>query len=164
VSAAAPGEGFRTRVERGEAVSVVGFHLGGELHGCDVRLVEEVVSRARVHPLPDLPPEVPGVFLLRGELVPLLDVAPALGMERRAGEETAVLVVGAGETRVGIAADRLDEVMEVPADALRPPPLTGGDRDQYVVAVARLGTGLLNLIDLAELLRERTTLEMREQP
>lgn len=162
---AAPGTGmgFRDRVERGDGVQVVGFHLGGELHGCDVALVEEVLTRERVHPLADMPPEVTGVVLLRGELIPVLDVAPALGLTAGAGERRAVLVVGMDEVRFGVAADRLDEVREIAPEALRPAPHTGGERDRYVVAVARLGGGLVNLIDLAELLRGRTTLESREQ-
>ena len=154
---------FRARVERGDDVRVVAFHLGGELHGCDIALVEEVVTRQRIHPLPDLPPEVRGVLLLRGEMVPVLDVADALGVYGGEGERAAVLVVGIGSTRVGVAADRMEEVLEVPPEALRPAPHTGGERDQYVVAVARMPAGLVNLIDLAELLRERTTLETREQ-
>jgi purine-binding chemotaxis protein CheW len=158
------GAGFRDRVERGDAVQVVAFHLGGELHGCDISLVEEVLKRARVHPLPDMPPEMPGVVLLRGELLPVLDVAPALGLAAAGDERRALLVVGVGEVRFGVLADRLDEVREIAAEALRPAPYTGSERDRYVVAVARLEGGLVNLIDLAEILRERTNRERLEQP
>lgn len=161
---APPEAGFRGRVERGDAVQVVAFHLGGELHGCDVALVEEVLTAARIHPLPDMPPEMLGVVLLRGELVPVLDVAPAVGLPATGGERRAVLVLGLGGTRVGVAADRLDEVRDISPETLRPAPYTGGERDRYVAAVARLDVGLVNLIDLAELLRERATLEQREQP
>ena len=134
------------------------FRLGRELHACDVRLVEEVVVRRTIHPLPDVPPHLLGVLLLRGEMVPVMDVAPALGLALQA-EQPAILVVDLGETRVGVAAEAVHEVLEVPAEAVRPAPHTGGDRDAYVLGVARLEPGLVNLIDLAEILRERTTLE-----
>jgi purine-binding chemotaxis protein CheW len=156
--------GFRGRLERGEAVQVVAFHLGGEMHACDVALVEEALTRQRIHPLPDMPPEMLGVVLLRGDLVPVLDVAPALGLTRGAEDRCAVLVLGVDEVRVGVAADGLDEVRDVAPESLRHTPYTGGARDQYVLAVARLEAGLVNLIDLAELLRERATLHPREQP
>ena len=55
-------------------------------------------------------------------------------------------------------------LLDVAADAMRPAPHTGGDRDAYVVGVARMGAGLVTLIDLAEILRERTTLDNAEQP
>jgi purine-binding chemotaxis protein CheW len=158
-SPADAGLDFRALLDRGEGARAVAFRLGGELHGCDIRLVEEVVTKRQVHPLPDVPPHLLGMLLLRGEMVPVVDVAPALGLRLGAGGAPAILVVGMGDARVGVAAEAVHEVLEVPADAVRPAPHTGGDRDAYVVGVARLGIGLVNLIDLAEILRERTTLE-----
>jgi len=163
-AAAPPGPDFRALLDRGEGAQAVVFRLGGELHGCDIRLVEEVVVRREVHPLPDMPPHLLGVLPLRGELVPVMDVAPALGLSLRGEQAPALLVVGLGEGRIGVAAEAVQEVLEVPADAVRPAPPTGGDRDAYVVGVARMERGLVNLIDLAEILRERTTLDSGEQP
>jgi purine-binding chemotaxis protein CheW len=142
---------FRERVAEDEA-QVIAFRLGGELHACDIQLVEEVVTRRPVHPLPDMPPRLLGVLALRGELVPVLDVAPLLDLSLGTASP-AVIVVGLGETRLGIAAEAVDEVMGLhPAD-YRPAPTTGGERDQFVVGVARVGGRLVNLIDLAEMLR-----------
>ncbi len=154
---------FVALLERGEGAQAVAFRLGGELHGCDIRLVEEVVTKRQVHPLPDVPPEVLGMLLLRGEMVPVMDVADALGLVRRTEAAPSILVVGMGEGRVGVAVESVHEVMDVPADSIRPAPHTGGDRDAYVLGVARLGSGLVNLIDLAEILRERTTLDSGNQ-
>jgi purine-binding chemotaxis protein CheW len=159
MSAALDALDFRALLARGEGAQAVAFRLGGELHGCDIRLVEEVVTKRQVHPLPDVPPHILGVLLLRGEMVPVMDVAPALGLSLAEGKAAAILVVGIGEARVGVAAEAVHEVLEVPADAIRPAPHTGGDRDAHVVGVARLPAGLVTLIDLAEILRERTTLD-----
>jgi purine-binding chemotaxis protein CheW len=159
MSAALDALDFRALLARGEGAQVVAFRLGGELHGCDIRLVEEVVTKRQVHPLPDVPAHILGVLLLRGEMVPVMDVAPALGLSLAERKASAILVVGIGEARVGVAAEAVHEVLEVPADAIRPAPHTGGDRDAYVVGVARLQAGLVTLIDLAEILRERTTLD-----
>ncbi|HLM67200.1 MAG TPA: chemotaxis protein CheW [Longimicrobium sp.] len=155
---------FRALLDRGEGAQAVAFRLGGELHGCDIRLVEEVVTKRQVHPLPDVPPHVLGMLLLRGEMVPVVDVADALGLALRPGTVPAILVVGMGDARIGVAAESVHEVLEVPADSIRPAPHTGGDRDAYVVGVARLERGLVNLIDLAEILRERTNLDSGDQP
>jgi len=162
--AAGPETGFRALLERGEEAQVVLFRLGGEVHGCDIRLVEEVVTKERIHPLPDVPAHVLGVLLLRGEMVPVLDLAPALGLELRERAMPAVMVVTLGDRRVGVAAEAVREVLGVQPDAVRPAPHTGGDRDAYVAGVARLGARLVTLIDLAEILRERTTLDAGERP
>jgi purine-binding chemotaxis protein CheW len=162
--ASAPELDFRALLDRGEGAQAVAFRLGGELHGCDIRLVEEVVTKRQIHPLPDVPPHLLGMLLLRGEMVPVMDVASALGLELLEGRAPSILVVGMGDARVGVATDSVHEVLEVPADSIRPAPHTGADRDAYVVGVARLGIGLVNLIDLAEILRERTTLDSGDQP
>ena len=156
---------FRALLAREEGAQVVAFRLGGELHGCDIRLVEEVVTRRPIHPLPDVPPHLLGVLMLRGEMVPVTDVAPALGLALQGGKTPPILVLTLGEGRLGVAVDAVHEVLEVPAECVRPAPHTGGDRDAYVVCVARLpGDGLVTLIDLAEILSERTTLDNAERP
>jgi purine-binding chemotaxis protein CheW len=153
------GLGFRSLIARDEGVQVVAFRLGGELHGCDIRLVEEVVTKRTIHPLPDVPSHLLGVLMLRGEMVPVMDVAPALSVSLGTERAPAILVVTLGEGRVGVAVEAVHEVLEVPADAVRPAPHTGGDRDAYVVGVARMPDGLVTLVDLAEILGERTTLD-----
>jgi purine-binding chemotaxis protein CheW len=151
---------FRARAALDEGVQVIAFRIGGELHGCDILLVHEVVARLPVHPLPDMPPHLLGVVRLRGELVPVLDVAPALDLRLEGGRPPAVLVTGEEGARVGIAADSVSDVMTVPPGAFRTAPRGGG----YLVGVARVGEQLVNLIDLAEILRDQATLSHGEKP
>lgn len=161
---AAPSElDFRALLARGEGVQAVAFRLGGELHGCDIRLVEEVVTRRTIQPLPDMPPHLLGVLMLRGEMVPVMDVAPALSLSLDRSRAPSILVVTMGDGRVGVAVDAVHEVLEVPAECVRPAPHMGGDRDAHVVCVARMQDRLVTLIDLAEILGERTTLDSAER-
>lgn len=143
-------------------VRMVVFRLGGELHACDVRRVEEVVEGARVHPLPDIPPPVLGVIRLRGALLPVLDVAPALGLRLEAGGAPAVLVVERGDDRVGVAVDEVREVATLPASAIQAAPLR--EDEEHVTGVARLGGMLVALLDLAQLIGETTNQTTRETP
>ena len=146
---------FRERVAEDEA-QVIAFHIGGELHACDIQVVEEVVTKRRVHPLPDMPPRLLGILRLRGELVPVLDVAPLLELELKS-ETPVILVVAVGDTRLGVAVDATHDVVSLSPADYRPSPHSGGERDQYVAGVARIGGALVNLIDLAEMLREQTS-------
>lgn len=147
--------------EAEEVRRVVVFRVGRELHACDVLLVEEVVSRTRVHPLPDVPPGVLGVIRLRGALVPVLDVAPLLDLRLEAGPTPAVLVVETPEGRVGIAVDQVRDVASIPASAVQPAPTRAGESDEHVLGVARVGDALVTLLDLAGILRN-ITLSLRE--
>ncbi|MFL5381909.1 MAG: chemotaxis protein CheW [Longimicrobiaceae bacterium] len=155
MSAAESFRPFRERVAEDEA-QVIAFHIGGELHACDIQVVEEVVTKRRVHRLPDMPPRLLGMLRLRGELVPVLDVAPLLELELTS-ETPAILVVAVGDRRLGVAVDATHDVVSLSPADYRPSPHGGGERDQYVAGVARIGGALVNLIDLAEMLREQTS-------
>lgn len=144
---------FRERVAEDEA-QVIAFRIGGELHACDVQLVEEVVTKRKVHRLPDMPPRLLGVLRLRGELVPVVDVAPLLDLRLEA-EQPAILVTAVGDVRVGVAVDAAHEVVTLSPAEYRPAPLTGGERDQFVVGVVRVEGKLVSLLDLGEMLREQ---------
>ena len=152
---------FRERAAAGEGVQVIAFRIGGELQACDILLVQEVVTKSAIHPLPDMPGHLLGVLRLRGELVPVLDVAPALELKLEPGRH-AVLVTEVEGGRVGVAAEAVHEVMTVPPGAFREAPLAGGGG--YLVGVARVDAQLVNLIDLAEILRDQATLSHGEKP
>ena len=152
---------FRERAAADEGVQVIAFRIGGELQACDILLVQEVVTKSAIHPLPDMPEHLLGVLRLRGELVPVLDVAPALELKLEAGRAPAVLVTEVEGGRVGVAAEAVHEVMTVPPGAFREAPVTGGGG--YLVGVARVDAQLVNLIDLAEILRDQATLPHGEK-
>ena len=150
------GDAFRERVTSDAGAQVISFRLGGELCACDVMLVQEVVTRRPVHPLPDMPERLLGVLRLRGELIPVLDIASLLDLTLTEAAQRSILVVDGGFGWLGIATDGVSEVLHLPGGSYRPAPLTGGERDALVLGVARVQGALLTLIDLAEILRETT--------
>ena len=150
------GGGFRERIAADEPVQAIAFDIAGERHACDVLLVEEVATKLRIHPLPDMPPRLLGVVRLRGELVPVVDVAPLLSLSLTAAAPH-VLVVESEGLRVAVAADYVHDVVTLPPGSYRAAP--GGDA--YVAAVARVDGTLYTLVDLAEVLREQTTPVLR---
>lgn len=155
---------WRQRIEAREEVRAVAFQLGAERFACDVELIEEVVFRPVPRALPDVPPEVLGVLHLRGELLPVLDLGALLGMPPRGNAVRVVLVAsGVALPRLGLAADDVEDVVLIEPATLRPTP-SGAARTTGVVAVAQRSDGLLALLDLAEILRERQPLAPEEQP
>lgn len=58
---------------------VLGFSIGGHAYAVPLRLVEEVLPVVPADPVPDAPPWLLGMALLRGRLVPLIDCGVRLG-------------------------------------------------------------------------------------
>lgn len=82
------------------------FTLDAETFAVDVRRVREVVVFDAVTPVPLAPPHVVGVANLRGEVVPLVDARPRLGLPPRpAGRVLRALVLGTDGGPVGLVID-----------------------------------------------------------
>jgi chemotaxis signal transduction protein len=80
------------------------FVLGGERLAVDIRWLRGIVSIDDCTLVPCAPPHLLGLANLRGSALPILDAGPALGLAGRyVGGRMLVLVVAAGEARVGLA-------------------------------------------------------------
>lgn len=126
------------------------FVIGGEPYACDVLGVEEIVADSTVHPLPDIPPPLAGVIRMRGALVPVVEIAPLLGLVRRAAVPSALIVAGA-EHRLGILVDEVREVVGLPESALRPSP-NAGAADEAEIGVVHLDGEIVTVLELGQLL------------
>jgi purine-binding chemotaxis protein CheW len=116
--------------------------LGDEWRALDVSRVREVVSEPRPTGLPAGPDAVFGVFNLRGEILPLFDVAVLLGLPPTEPMAFAVVVeTGAGSA--GLAASALPETRELERQ------IEGGEAEQVDW---RVDDRLVRLLDLDILL------------
>jgi purine-binding chemotaxis protein CheW len=148
VSAAEPARSLTDRLQAGEAVRLVTFLLDGRAVGCAVEHVEEVVHDPRMHPLPAAPAHLLGVLRLRGELLPVLDIAPALALPAL-GHAGAAVIIDDGRRRFGIAATDVGAIAEVDGAQVR---LVHGERDAMrgIIGYARTAHALLMLVEPAE--------------
>lgn len=131
---------------RGEgAVELLLFRLGTELFAFDLVAAEEVVELEAVHGVPDAPPSMLGVLDLRGRLVPVYTPSAALRAPRQA-EGGVMLLMRAGDRRIGVAVDDVEDVVELSHPMLRPPPALEADGG-LVVGVAFVGDALVTILD-----------------
>jgi purine-binding chemotaxis protein CheW len=91
--------------------------LGGELFAIDLRHVREVFELESVTPVPGMPASLVGVANLRGTVVPLTDLRPALGVPASAAPKY-VVVVRHGAQQVGILIDDVPEIRTIHGDDL----------------------------------------------
>jgi purine-binding chemotaxis protein CheW len=134
----------RARTHAGSADLLL-FRVGRELFAADLSAVEEAVELAEVRRLPEMVESMLGVFTLRGRLLPVYSPTRPLGVALE-GEATAALIVKAGERRIALAVDDVDDVLTIDLAALRPVP-GGDDPDGILLGVARRGRDLVAVLD-----------------
>jgi purine-binding chemotaxis protein CheW len=80
--------------------------LGNELFAVEISHAREVVVLEEHTTVPLAPPHLVGIANLRGQVLPIVDVRPLLGLlPRRVGRGSRVLVVATGPYQVGMAVD-----------------------------------------------------------
>lgn len=130
-------------------VSIVAFHVGDARFGVLSADVREVVRAVALTRLADAPAIIEGIFDLRGEIVPVLDLRKRFQFPAKPlSPDEHFLVVAAGDRTRAFRADRVVEIVDVP-EALDATPAS--DR---VAGVARTGDGLAIILDLEAFLDE----------
>jgi purine-binding chemotaxis protein CheW len=126
--------------------------LGSELFAVEISHAREVVVLEEHTAVPLAPPHLVGVVNLRGQVLPIVDVRPVLGLlPRRVGRGSRVLVVAAGPDPVGVAVDGIVG-LEAFGELL---PLGALARRQYgtlATGFVRHGDRLVPLLDTARTL------------
>ena len=134
------------------------FELGADRYALDTSEVIEVLPLVLLRRLPDAPNGVAGVFDFRGTPVPAIDLAQlTVGHPARARLSTRIIVVNApaegGQVRMlGLIAERATTVVRRDAAEfvwIR----IDDDQSRYLGPVATDERGLLQLVDLRQLLR-----------
>lgn len=92
------------------------FFLDGERYAAEIPEIQEFLPLGRVVAVPGAHPAVKGLTLVRGRLVPVLDLGVLLGKALE-GREQAIRLV---HPEAILAVDRIEEVREVQEAAIRP--------------------------------------------
>jgi purine-binding chemotaxis protein CheW len=99
--------------------------IGIEHYALPVERVLEVAELGDLAPVPGSPAEVMGVCNLRGQVLPVMDLARVLGLPQ--GEPGRIVVTELAERRAGLAVDAVIDVGELPdaSEQVDSPFLTG---------------------------------------
>ena len=142
---------FRDRVKaRDGTVSLLLFRVGRELFAAELAAIEEAVELPPVHPLPEMRGTLRGAFEHRGRMIALYSPAAILGHPVTPDVPVA-LVARAGERRIGLVVDDVEDVMHLALEEMHDPPMLG-HADGVLLGVARHGAALVALVDVEALL------------
>jgi len=133
---------------------IVVFKLGKQMWGIDLKYVREVVRVKQYTIVPTTTEYVLGVFNLRGQIVPLLDISKILNVERESSETA--IILNYNEEAVGFSVDNVVGVINVSDNEMLPPPTEAGD---YVKGVLRRDGELISILDTERVLE---TIEQAE--
>lgn len=129
------------------------FNLGESLFAVDVRQAKEILDYRRTTRVPQTPDYMLGVINLRGAVVPVIDLRRKLGLPSRdVSQETCIVVLEIARDEevltVGVVTDSVQEVLELSADEIEPPPRIGsGLNIDYIRGMGKKEDNFIILLD-----------------
>jgi purine-binding chemotaxis protein CheW len=121
----------------------VSLRVGVELYAVPVEHVLEVAELGDVTPVPGAPPAVLGVWNLRGQILPVLDLGGLLGLARSIEPRRLVVVEAAGR-RAGLAVDEVRDVAVLPGS-------TEETESELLGGATLTEAGLVGVVDVLRL-------------
>lgn len=134
---------------RDGAARLLVFRVGSERFAVELSAVAEVIETPAVQPVPDAPPTLLGITMLRGELVPIHDLRPLL--HAGAGSMGGALLFARDGRVIGLAIDDVYDALMVDEHELRPAPGADG-ADALLVGLVRRDSELIAVLDVEALL------------
>jgi purine-binding chemotaxis protein CheW len=151
-----------TEVEvEGETLHLMTFPLGEERYGVEITLVQGIqpLQSQSWAQVPCTPGFIVGAVNIRGRIYSVMDIGRFLGLPPRPLSETAHVLLArsgeqgaGGEMEVGILADDLPQVANVPLAEVQPSSATISNQGQkYILGVT---ADMLIILDLKRLLSD----------
>lgn len=134
------------------------FFIRGEEYAAGILRVREIIEYETVTRVPATPAHVRGVINLRGSVLPVIDLAAKFGHGESEPTQTSCIVVVETRLRdenlvVGVLADAVSEVVDLPAAAIEPPPSFGTNvRVDFLLGMGKLDSRLVLVLDLDRVL------------
>ncbi len=141
-----------------EEVRICLFSISGDTYAVTVDLLAEIIIPQKVFPVPTTPSHVIGIINLRGNIVPIVDIRPALSLPSTAGINQ-VAILHHEQMTIGIVVDSVADVISVPVSSVLPLPAEmavqesgAKNRSRYLKAIVQRQNGVAALLNIDLLL------------
>lgn len=140
----------RTGPDARSYTDVLTFHIGSEEYGLSIEYIREITKFKPITEVPRVPSFVSGIILVRGQVIPVLDLRLRLRLPGAgAGIRSRILVVsrptleteGSNEDErepFGLIIDRVNHVVRINDSDVEPPTVLAGHESEFVAGISRI--------------------------
>jgi purine-binding chemotaxis protein CheW len=150
---------------------LVSFHIDTEKYSFPIDIVQEIVKFFNYTVVPGAHETVKGIMNLRGNILPLINLRKRLGFkEKEFDKDTRIIVITSKGLPTGIIVDKLDEVLNVTAEEIEPPPNSASDDQELLKGIAKVNGGekIVMVLDENRIIPDKdiynNSLELKNSP
>ena len=151
-----------------ESNQLVTFQLGEELYGINIMDVKEIVRVQNVRAIPNAPVYVEGIFNLRSEIIPVINLHRRFHLKKVAVSEedellSGFIILDIDGMKLGIIIDKVSRVVTIEREEIQPPPqMISGIGAEYIHGVVRQEDGYLIILDIRDLFNSKELQKIAE--
>jgi len=151
-----------------EPRQLVTFQLGEELYGINIMDVKEIVRVQEIRALPNAPGYVEGIFNLRSEIIPIINLHKRFHIKRAFTSEedellSGFIIIEVDDMKLGVIIDRVSRVVTVEKEDIQPPPqMLSGIGAEYIQGVVRQEEGYLIILNIRDLFNPKELQKIAE--
>ena len=140
-----------------ESSQLVTFQLGEELYGVNIMDVKEIVRVQAIRAIPNAPVYVEGIFNLRSEIIPIINLHKRFHLKKTDTSEEDELLSGfvildIDGMKLGVIIDRISRVVTIEFEDIQPPQkMSSGIGAEYIQGVVRQDQGYLIILNIRSL-------------
>lgn len=143
------------------------FSVAGERFAVDILDIREIIEVGLMTGVPLAPEFIRGVVNLRGNVLPVVDLAVRLGRKQRPLTKRSCIVVieaaSDGGQPLGILVDEVNEILDIAADHIQPAPSFGGrTRSEFIRAMGRVEDAFIILLNMKHVLTQEDLSQLEE--
>lgn len=160
-------ESEEAELDRSEASEeqMVVFRLASEHYGVRINQIQEITKLVKITRVPRAPEYVEGVFNLRGDLIPVIDLRTRFAMpSSEHNDRTRIMVSELNQNKAGIIVDEVLEVLQVPVGCLEEMPgiVNENQAAAYVNGIVKINERLIMALDLNNILAEEQWQQLKK--
>jgi len=158
----------RNDVNTTESRQLVTFQLGEELYGVNIMDVKEIVRVQTIRAIPNAPAYVEGIFNLRSEIIPIINLHKRFHIKKLITSEedellSGFVIIDIDGMKLGIIIDRISRVVTIEKEDIQPPPqMFSGIGAEYIQGVVRQESGYLIILDIRDLFNPKELAKIAE--
>ncbi|MFT4711629.1 MAG: purine-binding chemotaxis protein CheW [Candidatus Azotimanducaceae bacterium] len=148
-----------TNVRSGNVQQFLTFVLSDEVYGVGILHIREIIEYDNLTVVPLMPDFISGVINLRGNVVPVVNLARRFEHQpKEIGKRTSIVIIDIkdhdGESvEVGIVVDVVNEVIELAESDIAAPPTFGAKiRADFIHGMGKIDEKLMILLDVDHVL------------
>lgn len=131
------------------------FQIDKTIYGVEITRIKEIIEFGGITHIPMTPPCIRGVINLRGNVVPVVDLAERFGVShhKEISRRTCVIITEVedeGEVMdIGFVVDAVDQVVGIPEDRIEATPSFGTEIDsKYICGMGNVNEKFVTLLDM----------------